>query len=227
MRKSFAFYPAILVISLLFPVEAAAQWHAGADLGMVFDTFRTDYSYPIGTPDSFANHASGFEAGALFGYDWALNCALTLGLELRSATNSARWELDSDDVFSGTLKGGPSHLRYEIPWTIRAAGVIKIRLIPDLALTGELGMEWGAVRLNKTSATSTSYASTNWVPGLVAGAGLEWRLSGKLDLIARFAFAKYRDKSLNSRFPDGEIWETIAVRPSHLSGRLGILFRFS
>jgi opacity protein-like surface antigen len=192
---------------------------------MIFNTFRTDYSYPIGTPDSFSNHASGFEAGALFGYDWTLNRALTLGAELRSATNKARWELDSDDVFSGTLKGGASHLRYEIPWTIRATSVIKARLFPDLALTGELGMEWGSVRLNKTSATSTSYSSEKWIPGLVAGVGLEWRLSGKVDLIARFAYAKYRDVSFNSRFPDGEVWESVVVKPYRLAGMAGLLFR--
>ena len=225
MRKSIAYYPAILILTLLLPVEAAAQWYAGADLGMIFNTFRTDYSYPVGTPDSFVNRASGFEAGILFGRDWTLSRALTLGAELRSATNEARWELDSDDIFSGTLKGGPSHLRYEIPWTIRAAGVIKVRLFPDLALTGELGMEWGSVRLNKTSATSTSYASESWIPGLAAGAGLEWRLSGKLDLIARFAYTKYRNVSINSQFPDGEVWETVVVKPFRFSGRVGLLFR--
>ena len=225
MRKSVAFCPLVLVLGLLLPSAAAAQWYAGADLGMSFVTFRTDYSYPVGTPDSYANRASGVEAGALLGYDLVLSRVLTLGLELRTATDGARWELDSDDVFSGTLKGGPAHLRYEIPWTIRVADVIKVRLFPDLALTGELGMEWGSVRLNKTSATSTSYASKSGIPGLVAGAGLEWRLSGKLDLIARFAYTNYRNVSINSQFPDGEVWETVVAKPFRFSGRVGLLFR--
>ena len=54
-----------------------------------------------------------------FSYDITFNRSLTLGIEVRGATNSARWELDTIDDFEGTTKGGPSHLRYEIPWNVR------------------------------------------------------------------------------------------------------------
>ncbi|MBN1939742.1 MAG: outer membrane beta-barrel protein [Candidatus Aminicenantes bacterium] len=225
MRKSIVFVLSAVWLAVLFPAEAPAQWYAGSDLGMSFVTFRTDYSYPVGTPDSYANKASGFEAGALLGYDLALSRTVTLGVELRTATGRARWELDTVDEFSGTEKGGPSRLRYEIPWTARASAVFKVRLLPDLALTGEMGLEWGSVRLNKTSAASTSYDFKGWSPGPAAGAGLEWRVSPALDLVARFAYAGYRDMKTTSRFPDGEAWESIVVRPCRLSSRVGVLFR--
>ena len=144
---------------------------------------------------------------------------------VRGGTNSARWELDTIDDFEGTTKGGPSHLRYEIPWNVRAAAVFKVRILPDIALTGELGMGWGLIRENKTSAVSTMYDYEGWVPGIAAGTGLEWRLSRRLDLVARFAYVGYRAFTYASHFPDGEIWETISDQPSCLSGRIGLLFR--
>ncbi|TRZ89229.1 hypothetical protein D4R89_06405 [bacterium] len=37
-----------------------------------------------------------------FSYDITFNRTLTLGIEVRGATNSARWELDTIDDFEGT-----------------------------------------------------------------------------------------------------------------------------
>ncbi len=225
MKQKAIFSFLFLLVMLSLPTSAAAQWYAGADLGMSFFSFRTEYSYPVGTPDSYVNRASGLEAGALLGYDFPLGKALNLGVEVRSATNAARWELDTDDAFSGTEKGGPAHLRFEIPWTIRTSAVLKVRILAALALTGELGMEWGSVRLNKTSDTSTRYSSEGWVPGFAAGAGFEWRLSPSLDLSARFAYSGFWERNVSSQFPDGEVWERIAVKSDRLAGRIGILFR--
>ncbi|MHB8055851.1 MAG: hypothetical protein ACYDH3_11455, partial [Candidatus Aminicenantales bacterium] len=74
-----------------------AQWHAGADARMIFDTFRPAYAFSVGPPDRYVNRASGFEAGVLLGYDIPLSRILTLEIEVRSATNRGRWELDTDD----------------------------------------------------------------------------------------------------------------------------------
>ena len=133
--------------------------------------------------------------------------------------------MDTDDVFSGTDKGGPAHLRFEIPWTIQATAVLKVKVLPALALTGELGADWGSTRMTKTSAISTTYAFDGWVPGFAAGAGLEWRLTPRLDLIARFAYIGYGKSAVASHFPDGEAWETMTCRPFRISGRAGIVFR--
>jgi hypothetical protein len=225
MRKIVRFILLAFPIALFLPAEAAAQWYAGIDAGMLFDTFRAEYTFRVGTPDRYLNHASGPEAGVLLGYDFTFNRTLTLGIEVRSATTSARWELDTIDVFEGTAKGGPSHLRYEIPWNVRATAVFKVRILPDIAVTGELGMGRGLIRENKTSAVSTTYDYQDWVPCVAAGAGLECRLSRKLDLIARFSAVGYRTFTYTSHFPDGELWETVSDQPSGLSGRLGLLFR--
>ena len=225
MRKIVRFALMAFPIALFLPAEATAQWYAGVDAGMLFDTFRVEYTFKVGTPNRYVNHASGPEAWVLLGYDITFNRTLTLGIEVRGATNSERWELDNIDDFEGTTKGGPSHLRYEIPWNVRAAAVFKVRILPDIALTGELGMGWGLSRENKTSAVSTMYDYEGWVPGIAAGTGLEWRLSRRLDLVARFAYVGYRAFTYASHFPDGEIWETISDQPSCLSGRIGLLFR--
>jgi len=212
-------------VVLMIPAAAAAQWYAGAAAGPRFDTFRAKYDYRIGTPDSFVNRAAGFEAGILLGYDLVLNRTLTFGLEVESATNRARWELDNIDDYEGTPKGGPSHLEYDMPWNYGAAAVLKIRVLPRLAFRGEAGLGRGKVREIKTSASSTNYRFDDWVPYVGVGAGAEWRVSGHLDLVGRVFYVKHGSFTYTSRFPDGEAWETVTDRPSAVSVRLGILFR--
>jgi opacity protein-like surface antigen len=226
MKNSLRFALWAFAIVLALPAEAAAQWYAGAEAGLCFATFRAKYDFKIGTPDSYVNHASGFEAGVLLGYDLRLNRTLTLGLEFVSATNRARWEMETFDVYQGTPKGGASHLAYEIPWHVGAAAVLKVRILPRLALRAEAGLGRGKIREIKTSLTSTNYEFDDWVPYLGAGAGLEWRFSRRLELVGRFTWVEYGSFSYTSRFPDGELWETISDQPSAVSLRIGMNYRF-
>jgi len=212
-------------LPVLLSLPAGAQWTAGAEAGKAFDVFHTDYAYQTGTPDSFINRASGFGAGIFFGHDFKVGGRLFLGFELRAGLNDARWEMDTEDVYAGTPKGGPSHLRYDIPWFAGLSGIAKFRVLPGLAVTADLGMAFSRIRMKKTSASSTSYSYDDWVPALAAGAGLEWDLTSKWALIARFSFIDFREVETISRFPDGEAWETVTGRPNLFSARLGILFR--
>lgn len=227
MKSCFRTFVASLAAVLAFPAPGAAvEWYAGAGAGMRFDTFKARYAYRVGAPDRYINHASGFEAGILLGFDLAVARTVSVGLEVESATNRARWELDSIDAYEGTSRGGASHLEYDMPWNFGASAVLKVHVLPRLAFRGEAGLGRGKVREIKTSASSTNYRFDGWVPYVGAGAGAEWRISRHLDLVGRIFYIKYGSLTYTSRFPDGEVWETVTDRPSAVSARIGIHFRF-
>lgn len=207
--------------------EAAGRWFLGAEAGYVEHRFETSYDYlGGGEPDQFVNRAYGGEIALAFGYSLPLHSRLSLDVLGRIAGNDAEWTLDTVDEYSGTARGGPARLAFEMPFFYDALARPRLILPAGFSAFGEAGLRYGYQRLKKESEASTRYEISKWTPAFVFGGGLCFEALDNLSIYAVYRYAIFDAAGTESFFPDGGPWENVEVRSRSQSIGLGMIFVF-
>ena len=207
--------------------EAPGRWFVGAEGGFVSHRFETTYEYMNGgASDQYVDRANGGEIAVAFGYAIPLNKQFSVDILGRIAGNNAEWTLDTVDEYSGTDKGGPARLTFEIPYFYDAMVRPHISLPANFSLFGEAGLRYGYLHFKKVSDSSTRYEISEWTPGFVAGGGLQFDALRNLSLYVTYRYATFDSGNTESVFPDGTPWEKVEVKSRTQSVGVGAVYVF-
>ncbi len=207
--------------------EAPGRWFYGAEGGYVEHRFESSYGYISGgEPDQFVNRAGGGEIAAALGYSMPVHSRLSLDVLVRVAGNNAEWTLDTVDEYSGTDRGGPARLNFEMLYFYDLLARPRLILPAGFSAFGEAGLRYGYLHVKKESASSTQYGISSWEPAIVFGGGAQFDILDSLSIYASYRYAIFDAARTESYFPDGEPWEAVEIKSRSQSVSFGIIYVF-
>ncbi len=221
--------PIALCVAFILTVcggPCLGQWYLGGEAGYTRHTFGASYTFVVGEPDAYVNTAQGFEAGVIGGYTLAGQGPVSLSIQGRVAGNTAQWQLDVVDEYSGTSQGGPASLAYDIPCSYSFSLVPGIRVGSSARVVAELGIGQSLVREVKTSEQSTRYDHSEWTFSYAFGAGVHQRLGKQLELRGTYRYICCGSFSYQGVFPDGTVWEHVTDTPHTHQVCFGLVYRW-
>ncbi len=201
--------------------SSLAGWYAGADAAYVEQDFEPTYvvpSDPANPPSSYNDHGYGMGEGLFGGYRWPLHELLALSAQGRAEYSDAEWTY--------TYSAEPASFKYDIKYALGLSLVPEIKVIGPLSIVGEVGLQEGYIREEKTSATYTSYDFGDWILGMVLSAGLKCEVTKNLSVSAMFRHVSYNDVNYTTHLADGTVVEYVTDAPENASWNLGVEWKF-
>ena len=156
---------AVIALGVVVSNDARAQnYYLGIEVGNEHVSFNPDYSFVSGAANrSFDNEASGTGVGVLAGYHWKVAPNFSISLQGRLSTSNADWKLDLAE---------PASLEYAIPMTAAVSLLPTFQASEKISLFAEAGIAMGKIQERKSAVSTSRYDAQEWLPGVVAGAGM-------------------------------------------------------
>ncbi|WP_309381240.1 outer membrane protein [Cerasicoccus frondis] len=195
----------------------ADNWIGGLEVGYVEETFDTTLSGPGGS-FNFVNRARGVELGALGGYEFDVLDNFSIAALARGTWNSAEWNY--------SLASEPATFRYAMPYTLGIGVQPRVEIAEPISLFAELGAQWGYIQQRKFGPLTDGYDVSDWRPGFVLGAGVEFDIDDNFSLRFNYRHVWYEAYDFQSVTPLGAPVWNVNDKPetNHIS--LSVIYRF-
>lgn len=217
----------LLIAVLLFPLTAAAQgfngWYAGGYLGQAWGEDKgTGYDTDDGLKNGWGQKASpkGTQFGLMGGYNWTVNNTL-LGLEADYEGRGG----SHDRSFQ--KQDGVTDTDYAVSTKLTSAASLRGRVgyfvTPKVMVYGTAGLATVRVRRSyELTFINNEQSISNWQNGWVAGAGLEYAVTGNVSARFEYRYSDYGTKKVNVNTWD----EFYKQHLTEQSVRLGVSYMF-